>query len=447
MEYSRRMFMKAGVLAAACAGLPLKSVLAESVLNGERIPTLREPTVIPPLSSSRIEQLNYYTQSTFAPYANTRFRVHLGPSNTRGLKLIEVGDYLSSLSQVDATATTPETECFSLLFTIPPGKPFEQDTYMIEHDALGTFYMFVVPVSAHTKKKLDYYEAVIYRRQQNSVMQNSTVVAEARPTINDTRPTITAIPPQLIWNPERVYGSGVTDSPGVESQPKRGNSKEEQEIFYFRPLPPDPSIVSARTNERIARARRAAGRLTMSQAPVISGLKLGMTTEQVLALFPGSKDDREVRSSLSRPASKFGESSLTISPVNYSSKSKFDRISQITFTLLDGRVSTLYVGYDGPVWEDVDEFVTKFSEERGLPGGDSWKAYVGMDTQLKTLKCKDFEVSLFAGGQNVEINYVQMKDLTAQEKLKERRAAAKKKELSESKPQASEPSVKTREWR
>ncbi len=47
MEYSRRMFMKAGVLAAACAGLPLKSVLAESVLNEERVPTLREPTVIP----------------------------------------------------------------------------------------------------------------------------------------------------------------------------------------------------------------------------------------------------------------------------------------------------------------------------------------------------------------------------------------------------------------
>nr|MBA2732462.1 hypothetical protein [Acidobacteriota bacterium] len=198
-------------------------------------------------------------------------------------------------------------------------------------------------------------------------------------------------------------------------------------------LPADPSIDSKRTEERIARARRAAGRLTMSQAPVIiSGLKLGMTTEQVLALFPGSKDDKEVRSSLSRPASKFGESSLIINPGKYSSKSKFDRISQIIFTLLDGRVSTLYIGYDAPVWEHVDEFVTKFSEERSLPGGDSWEAYVGVDTQLKTLKGKDFEISLFAGGQNVEINYVQTKDLTAQQKLKERRAAAKKKKLNES---------------
>jgi hypothetical protein len=421
--------MKAGIMAAACASLPLKSALAQSWSKGVELP------------SGSLEQLNYYTKSTFAPYVNTKFRVHLGPSNTRGLKLIEVGDYLTSLSRLDASTSMPGSECFSLLLTIPAGKPFDQDTYLIEHEVLGTFYMFVVPVSAHTKKKnLDYYEAVIYRRseaviydrQAYSVGHNPGIVTEARPTINDTRPTITAIPPQLIWNQGRVYGGGVTESTGVESPAKRGNSKEEQEIYYFRPLPPDPSIAANRTNDRIARARRAAGRLTMGQAaPTISGLKLGMTTEQVLALFPGSKDDKEVRASLARPASQFGQSSLTIIPGKYSSKSKFDRISQIVFTLLDGRVSTLYVGYDGPVWEHVDEFVTKFSEEKSLPTTDSWEAYVGMDTQLKTLKCKDFEISLFAGGQNVEINYVQIRDLTAQQKLKERRAAAKKNKLNE----------------
>jgi hypothetical protein len=429
--------MKAGMLAAAC--LPLKSALAQNWSKGVES------------SSSSLEQLDYYTKSTFTPYVNTKFRVHLAPSNTRGLKLIGVSDYINSVSRLDAPASLPGAECFSLLLTIPSGKPFAQDTYLVEHAALGTFYMFVVPVSA-PGKNLDYYEAVIYRRsevaiydrQKYSALHNPAIVTGAQTTVNDTRPVINTIPPQLIWNPGRVDAGSVAESTAVESPAKRGNSKEEQEIYYFRPLPTDPSIAENRTKERIARARRAASRLTMSQAaPAISGLKLGMTTEQVLALFPGSKNDKEVSSSLSKPATKFGESSFEIRPGKYSTKSKFDRISQIVFTLLDGRVSTLYVGYDGPVWEHVDEFVTTFSEEKSLPTSDSWEAYVGLDAQLKTLKCKDFEISLFAGGQNVEINYVQMSDLTAQQKLKERRAKAK--EVSNSKPAPSKPADKTGE--
>jgi hypothetical protein len=452
MGLSRRKFISAGIVAAACAGLPLKSALAESRLDGRKVRKPMSPSPSPLTSSA--DRLNYYTKSTFDPYVNTVFRVQLAPSDIRELKLTVVGDYLTSLSRVDVTGNEPKTECFSLLLTMSPGKPFEQDTYFIEHDALGTFYLFVVPVSAQDKKGVSYYEAIIYRRESNEISYDSGVwetnrrlnTSSTRPTINDAQPTVTAVTPQLIWNPGLVYGGGITEGSAVESPAKRGNTKEEQEIFYFRPLPPDPEIVATRTRERIARVRRAAGKLTMAQAaPAIGGLKLGITTEQVLALFPGSKDDKEVLSSLSRPASRFGESSLTIKPGKYSSNSKFDRISQISLTLLDGRVSTLYVGYDGPVWENVDEFVAKFSEEKSLPTIDSWEAYAGMDTQLKTLKCQDFEVSLFAGGQNLEINYVHLRDLTAQRKLKERRAAAAAEKKLESKPQASEPSKERRE--
>src|SRR5882762_10317950 len=81
--------------------------------------------------------------------------------------------------------------------------------------------------------------------------------------------------------------------------------------------------------------------LVMDQAPIINGLRLGMTPEQVLALFPGSKEDGEVSARLSKPPSPFGVSSLLIRPDKYQSKEKFAGISQITFTLLDGRVSSL----------------------------------------------------------------------------------------------------------
>ena len=174
--------------------------------------------------------------------------------------------------------------------------------------------------------------------------------------------------------------------------------------------------------------------LTLAQAPVLSGLKLGMTPDQVLALFPGSKDDLEVRSRLSAPASQFGVSGFVITPAKYESKEKFAGINQITFTLLDGRISNFTIGYNGPEYSHVDKFVAKFIEGTSLPAADQWEAYVGMDTQMKTLKCTDFEVRVFAGGQGGNLNYVLMRDLLADEKLKDRRKKAREKATPQATP-------------
>lgn len=167
--------------------------------------------------------------------------------------------------------------------------------------------------------------------------------------------------------------------------------------------------------------------LVMDQAPVINGVKLGMTPEEVLALFPGSSQDADVRSELARPRSPFGVSGLLIRPDKYGSKEKFAGTSQITFSLLDGRVSTINVGYNGPEWPHVDKFVAQFVEGNTLPASDQWEAYVGLDTQMKTLTCKDFEVRIFAGGKGGNLNYVLMRDLVADKTLKDRRAKAKAK--------------------
>ena len=150
-----------------------------------------------------------------------------------------------------------------------------------------------------------------------------------------------------------------------------------------------------------------------------------MTADEVLALFPGSKDDAELRSRLSRPASPFGVSGFVIRPDKYESKEKFAGINQVSLNLLDGRLSSFSVGYNGPEYSHVDKFVAQAVEGTSLPPADQWEAYVGMENQLKTLKCKDFEVRVFAGGQGGNLNYVLMRDLEADEKLKDRRAKAR----------------------
>ena len=181
-------------------------------------------------------------------------------------------------------------------------------------------------------------------------------------------------------------------------------------------------------------AERATCGLTSAQATGIGALRLGMTPEQVLALFPGSKEDPEVRSGLSKPASPYGESGFQIKPGKYQSEGKFAGISRIKFLLLDGRVSSFFISYDGPEWSHVDQFVAKVAEGAGLPAVDAWEAYVGLDTQLKILKCTDFEVRVFAGGQGGNLNYVLVSDLEAARALQERRAKAKEKMRQEHKP-------------
>ena len=164
--------------------------------------------------------------------------------------------------------------------------------------------------------------------------------------------------------------------------------------------------------------------LSMSEAPGVQGLKLGMMPDEVLAFFPGSKEDSKLRAELAQPPKRLGTSSFVIRPGDYQSKAEHKDITQITFRLLDGRVSNFHVGYKGPQWSHVDQFVAKVVEGTNLPAPDQWQAQVGLDNQLKTLTCVDFSVTVFAGGEGGNLNYVQLQDLEADKKLNERRKKA-----------------------
>lgn len=182
-----------------------------------------------------------------------------------------------------------------------------------------------------------------------------------------------------------------------------------------------PSIASTPSTEQ----SQSTCSLTMEAAPVAEGLKLGITPDEVVAALPGSKDDPEVQSGLAKPASKLGVSSFVVHADKLKPKEKFERIVHFTFSLLDGRVSSINIGYNGPAYANVDEFVTSFIKGTNLPPADQWQAYPGLETQLKTVTCKDFEVRVFAGGENGSQNYVLLTDLEAKKTLKDRRAKAR----------------------
>lgn len=95
--------------------------------------------------------LEKVTKETFAEHLNTRFR-----TTSQGVPSLEV-----ELIEVKAGRSTTRQEQFSLLFRGPQDVPLPQGMFQLEHDKMGAFDLFMVPV----RKDEDgfYYEAVFNR--------------------------------------------------------------------------------------------------------------------------------------------------------------------------------------------------------------------------------------------------------------------------------------------
>lgn len=165
--------------------------------------------------------------------------------------------------------------------------------------------------------------------------------------------------------------------------------------------------------------------IAFDEIPAFKGLKIGMSIDEVLAAFPGAREDAELRSQFSQPSGPYGTSGFVIMPAKYQNKEKFAGITQIAFSLLDGRISGFTLNYGGPEYPHVDKFVEKFVDGTNLPAADQWEAYPGLDTQMKTLTCKGFEIRVFASGKGGILNYILVKDLSADQTLKDRRKKAR----------------------
>ena len=95
-----------------------------------------------------------FTKATFAPYVGTVFRIFSNPSKALSTTLVSIED----IGPVP-DAENVGRECF--LLTFRGTETLLQNTYRIEHQALGQFELFLVPGGKN--KKNVYYQAVINR--------------------------------------------------------------------------------------------------------------------------------------------------------------------------------------------------------------------------------------------------------------------------------------------
>ena len=91
------------------------------------------------------------TYQSFAQYINTKFQVPVDESHRVELELAEISKHKES----------PRHEEFALVFRGPNEMFLGQGMRPFEHDQMGNFELFIVPISRDAKGF--YYEAVFNR--------------------------------------------------------------------------------------------------------------------------------------------------------------------------------------------------------------------------------------------------------------------------------------------
>lgn len=197
MSISRRIFIKMASVAAITVGIVGKSALVAFAQD-----TL-QPGATDPLA--------YYTQATFTQYINSIFRLH--GSRTVDVTLEKVVDTLPA-----TVSRTGGRESFVLHFRGGDAQ-LPQDTYTVEHPALGNFKLFLVPGGAD-ENGAQSYVATINRLAYTS-KPSATPKAMPRKAVPSSAPKTESSAPAKVTPETKTPGPAETPKPQVQVKPRR----------------------------------------------------------------------------------------------------------------------------------------------------------------------------------------------------------------------------------
>ena len=146
--------------------------------------------------------------------------------------------------------------------------------------------------------------------------------------------------------------------------------------------------------------------LTEASAPAVRSLRLGMSVDQLAALFPGSAKRREVREALERAKAGTGNALTLIAfdPLADGGGERFAGVSAVSASAYKSRVVAFNVFYVGTSWPTVDEWVAKLAEAYGLPAASRWSAGPS-ENPNKVLACGGIEIeaAIQGGGSSISV--------------------------------------------
>ena len=167
----------------------------------------------------------------------------------------------------------------------------------------------------------------------------------------------------------------------------------------------------------VAQENKCTLKLTdLPAASELFGFHLGMTTEQAKARVPQIDLGR---------VDPFGVSKTSINP-DFDpriDKASLNGVRTVSLDFLDGRLTSLWFGYDGTFkWTTVPDFVKGISNSLHLP--DAWRPWKIRGQQLS---CTDFQMTVIIVSEGPSFRII---DDTAEETIAARRTAKEEQDSS-----------------
>jgi hypothetical protein len=151
-------------------------------------------------------------------------------------------------------------------------------------------------------------------------------------------------------------------------------------------------------------------KLTLAQAPVIRGFRLGMTSDEVFAIFPANEREQSDRAQQLKSAElplNYGYTSFQFTPSNYATKDRFTGVSFLTIGLFDRKVVYISASYSNtPQFDRIGQSMEIITRQFGLP---EFKAWPGYSEYFETwnnpsLSCDGFAFQVYVSDGSIVIN-------------------------------------------
>jgi len=189
-------------------------------------------------------------------------------------------------------------------------------------------------------------------------------------------------------------------------------------VVSITPPPPPPKTPSCN--------------LSLAQAPIIYGLRLGMSADELLELFPRSKDNPGIKRALAQVEIQYGSTQLPFYRNDFPDSKAFvnNKVSQYGVGILDSRVVYIKVYYSFPPntnWNS-NTWIDKISEPFNLPPRENWPGS-NFDSS-RSLECRGFSATVHASGDGTSITIITTTPNSG-DVIKERRNAEAEKKRRE----------------
>jgi len=146
--------------------------------------------------------------------------------------------------------------------------------------------------------------------------------------------------------------------------------------------------------------------LTEANAPAVRSLRLGMTVDQLVGLFPGSAKRKELREALEKVKASTSNEPMVLAfdPAADAAGQAFAGVDSVSASVYKGRVIAFTVVYVGTTWRTIDEWVGKLAQSYGLPAAARWEAGPN-ENPNRVLGCSGIEIeaAIQGGGSSISI--------------------------------------------